>query len=307
VPASEEIDSMEPALVESGAAMSAPAIAHGSSNGKRTRPSARRAECEADVDLDIVEQTSDERSHVDSRLINLRHDDDLISEPWSPEVPDSVAADDADEEPAHIKSEEASAQVIEVASPLEPTQAASSDEVSEAVDFVESDFVEESLKAIDDADDADDPDMHDLVEAALEEDAAAHPTLNGKHEVAPSDSRHAPSESTADPDSPQTLEQVLDDLAPVIQRQLGAAVAQYSAREQARTAMFARAVVDVHLARLSVNSHEGDRIELVLRYRRTCRRTVVGTKSLPNLTVEASFVRTDGKWMLDDWKRVHVI
>jgi hypothetical protein len=71
--------------------------------------------------------------------------------------------------------------------------------------------------------------------------------------------------------------------------------------------MFARAVVDVHLARLSVNSHEDDRIELVLRYRRTCRRTVVGTKSLPNLTVEASFVRKNGEWTLDEWKRVHVI
>lgn len=313
VPEAVESAEVEAVLVESGAAASSQVAERASSNGNVPYAVAMRAD--ADIDLEIVERSEQPPAFAESRITN-----DVMSAPSSPEVPDSIAADEPEPETPVVEELGGSAPLIEIASPLEPMVALPIEELQEMPAFVEAEgVVETEADVIVESDDlvesvstngSSHSAMDELISDAVDQEIAEHATVNGSR-----DDAAALFELTSQPtvEAPpaaqplveqQTLEDALEALAPVIQRQLGPAVAQYSSREQARSAMFARAVVDVYPGRLSVRSHEEGRIVMVVRYRRILRRTMIGTKPLADLNIEVSFVRSEGQWTLERWQRI---
>jgi hypothetical protein len=106
---------------------------------------------------------------------------------------------------------------------------------------------------------------------------------------------------------PRAVEQAVTALAPIVQLQLNPAVAQYAANTEAGFTTLGRAVVDVSIARMKIQSHDDSRIVLGFRYNRVHRRGLLGSRPLTPMNVEAIFVERQGQWALERWNRVEML
>ena len=258
------------------------------------------------VDVDI--HSGDDSAGQPVEFATSRIGEDAAAVPETPEVPDSVAAEDIDP----LGTEVIETRLPVVDAPADVSLIAS-DNAAPAENGVELE-VDILIERLPESGSAGEATMDDLIADAVERELAERPPVvaadcdatveePAPQVVARDDSAsEILGEATLTPE--QELERALEEVTPLIQRQLGVAIAQYSSREQAKAAMFARAVVDVYPTRLNVRWQEPDRIVLAVRYRRILRRTMIGTKTLPDLTVEVSFTRGPSGWSLERWQRI---
>ena len=103
------------------------------------------------------------------------------------------------------------------------------------------------------------------------------------------------------------MERALAALAPIVQHELNPAVAQYAANAEAGFTALDRAVVDVSIGRMKIQSHADDHVVLGFRYDRVRRRALLGSVPLAPMNIEAVFTERGGEWALDRWERVELL